>query len=205
MSIIQKAMQTAIRLTPESWLPGGTPDPLMHKHGLIGKPVSRIDGPLKVEGKARFAAEVPLDGMVYAALVYSTIARGRIATLDTTEAEAAPGVVLVMTYLKRAPHEAAAADVVGAEGSRCQRSADHAGCGDPLERPAGRAGARQDARAGGPCQVTGACHLRDARRRWSPSMRQRPHARTPDSILGEPPSIEIGDAEAALKARRVQG
>jgi xanthine dehydrogenase YagR molybdenum-binding subunit len=75
MSIIQKAMQTAIRLAPESWLPGGTPDPLTHKHGSIGKPVSRIDGRLKVEGKARFAAEVPLEKMEYAALVYSTIAR----------------------------------------------------------------------------------------------------------------------------------
>ena len=57
MSIIMKAMKTAVRLAPGSWLPGGTPDPLMNKHGLIGKHVSRIDGPLKVQGKARFAAE----------------------------------------------------------------------------------------------------------------------------------------------------
>lgn len=39
-----------------------------------------------------------MDGMVYAALRYSTVARGRIATLDTSAAEAAAGVVLVMTY-----------------------------------------------------------------------------------------------------------
>jgi xanthine dehydrogenase YagR molybdenum-binding subunit len=70
----------------------------MNKHGLIGKPVSRIDGPLKVQGKARFAAEVSLPGLAYASLLYSTIARGRIATLETVEAEAAPGVALVMTY-----------------------------------------------------------------------------------------------------------
>src|ERR1700689_256605 len=55
MSIIMTAMKTAVRLAPESWLPGGKPDPLMNKHGLIGKPVSRIDGLLKVQGKARFA------------------------------------------------------------------------------------------------------------------------------------------------------
>ena len=102
MSIIQDAVKTAIGLVPERWLPGGTPDPLMRKHGLIGAPVSRIDGPLKVRGKARFAAEVPLDGLLYAALAYSTIARGRIATIETAEAEAAPGVALVMTY-KNAP------------------------------------------------------------------------------------------------------
>src|ERR1700722_14512418 len=105
MSILQDAMKIAIRLTPESWLPGGAPDPLMHKHGLIGQPVSRIDGPLKVQGKARFAAEVPIEGMAYAALLYSTVARGRIATLDTTNAEAAPGVALVMTY-RNAPRMA---------------------------------------------------------------------------------------------------
>ena len=81
-------------------MPGGRPDPLIrHKHGLIGAPVSRIDGPLKVRGAARFAAEFPLDGMTYAALAFSTIAKGRIASLDTAEAEAAPGVVLVMTHL----------------------------------------------------------------------------------------------------------
>ena len=39
-----------------------------------------------------------MEGMVYAALRYSTIARGRITTLDTSAADAAAGVVLVMTY-----------------------------------------------------------------------------------------------------------
>jgi len=89
-----------VELAAESWLsPGGRPDPLMRrKHGLIGAPVSRIDGPLKVRGKATFAAEFPIDRMVYAALAFSSIAKGRIATLDTAEAEAAPGVVLVMTH-----------------------------------------------------------------------------------------------------------
>jgi xanthine dehydrogenase YagR molybdenum-binding subunit len=89
-----------VELASESWLsPGGRPDSLMRrKHGLIGAPVSRIDGPLKVQGKATFAAEFPIDKMVYAALAYSSIAKGRIATLDTAEAEAAPGVVLIMTH-----------------------------------------------------------------------------------------------------------
>ncbi len=80
--------------------PGRRPRPAdRHKHGLIGTSVSRLDGPLKVQGAARFAAEFPLDGMVYAALAYATIPRGRIATLDTSAAEGAAGVVLVMTHL----------------------------------------------------------------------------------------------------------
>jgi xanthine dehydrogenase YagR molybdenum-binding subunit len=104
MSVIQQALQKAVKkaveLAPDAWLPGSSPDPLIdHQHGLIGAPVSRVDGPVKVQGRAPFAAEFPMEGLVYAALVYSTIPKGRIASLDTSEAEAAPGVVLVMTHL----------------------------------------------------------------------------------------------------------
>jgi xanthine dehydrogenase YagR molybdenum-binding subunit len=107
MSIVQDAMQavvkTAIALAPDGLIPGGKPDPLIrHKHGLIGASISRIDGPLKVAGEAPFAAEFPMEGLVYAALHYATIARGRITSIDTAAAEAAPGVALVMTY-KNAP------------------------------------------------------------------------------------------------------
>jgi xanthine dehydrogenase YagR molybdenum-binding subunit len=103
MSIIQEAVQAvmkkAIALAPDAWMPGGKPDPLIARtHGLIGAPVSRLDGPLKVQGQARFAAEFPMQDMVYAALVYSTVPRGRIAAMDTSAAQAAPGVVLVMTH-----------------------------------------------------------------------------------------------------------
>jgi xanthine dehydrogenase YagR molybdenum-binding subunit len=93
-------MQKAVELAPDSWIPGGKPDPLIRQqHGHIGKPVSRLDGPLKVKGQAPFAAEVMMDGLVYAALAYSTIAKGRISAIDTSAAEAAPGVVFVMTHL----------------------------------------------------------------------------------------------------------
>jgi xanthine dehydrogenase YagR molybdenum-binding subunit len=96
---MQAAMKKAIALAPDSFIPGGKPDPLIrHKHGLIGASVSRIDGPLKVSGRATFAAEFPMEGMTYAALKYSSIARGRIVDMDTAAAEAAPGVALVMTY-----------------------------------------------------------------------------------------------------------
>ncbi len=96
----QAVMTKLVPLAPDSWIPGGVPDPLIaHKHGLIGASVSRLDGPLKVKGAARFAAEFALDDMVYAALAFATIPRGRIAALDTAAAEAAPGIVAVMTHL----------------------------------------------------------------------------------------------------------
>ncbi|WP_414717145.1 xanthine dehydrogenase family protein molybdopterin-binding subunit [Tardiphaga sp. 42S5] len=83
---------------PSSWLPGGTRDPLIDKRVTLGTQQSRVDGPDKVQGVARFAAEVRMDGLVYAACVHSTIARGKITELDLAAAEAAPGVVLVMTH-----------------------------------------------------------------------------------------------------------
>ena len=95
----QAVMKKAVQVAPDAWMPGSKPDPLIRqKHGLIGTPVSRLDGPQKVGGTAQFAAEFPMDHIAYAALRYSTIAKGRIKELDTTAAEAAPGVVLVMTY-----------------------------------------------------------------------------------------------------------
>jgi xanthine dehydrogenase YagR molybdenum-binding subunit len=100
---MQAPLKKAVELAPDSWMPGGKPDPLInHRHGLIGAPVSRIDGPLKVQGKAKFAAEFVFDRLTYAAVAFSTIAKGRIVSLDTAEVEGAPGVVLVMTH-KNAP------------------------------------------------------------------------------------------------------
>ncbi|MFC5553079.1 xanthine dehydrogenase family protein molybdopterin-binding subunit [Methylobacterium iners] len=83
---------------PSQWLPGGTPDPLIARRAAVGRQASRLDGPLKVAGKARFAAEVAVERLTYATLVHSPVARGRITHLDTSAAESAPGVNLVLTY-----------------------------------------------------------------------------------------------------------
>jgi len=92
-------METVVEHAPDKLMPGGTPDPLIAAPGIIGQAVSRLDGPQKVSGSATFAAEYTLDGMVFAALAYSTIAKGRIVSLDTAAAQRAPGVVLVMSHL----------------------------------------------------------------------------------------------------------
>jgi len=95
----QAIMQKAVEHAPDALIPGGRPDPIIARdEPLIGAPISRLDGALKVKGAAAFAAEIPLERMAYAALVYSTVAKGRIASLDTSLAESAPGVVLVMSH-----------------------------------------------------------------------------------------------------------
>ncbi|RKT21094.1 xanthine dehydrogenase molybdenum binding subunit apoprotein [Paraburkholderia sp. RAU2J] len=65
---------------------------------LIGQPVDRVDGLLKVTGEARYAADFPEARLAHAVLVTSTIASGTIASIDASRAQALPGVLLVMTY-----------------------------------------------------------------------------------------------------------
>lgn len=64
----------------------------------VGRAVDRLDGTAKTTGQARFAAEHPYPDLAHAALVYATIARGRITAIDTAAARAVPGVVDVLTH-----------------------------------------------------------------------------------------------------------
>lgn len=60
--------------------------------------IDRVDGRMKVTGAARYSAEYPLKNLSYGVLVGSTIAKGRIQSIDTKLAERAPGVLHVITY-----------------------------------------------------------------------------------------------------------
>jgi xanthine dehydrogenase YagR molybdenum-binding subunit len=65
---------------------------------IIGASVPRIDGPLKTTGTASYASDYNFPRMVYAVPVCSTIANGKISSLDTTAAEKMPGVLLVLHH-----------------------------------------------------------------------------------------------------------
>ena len=81
------------------------PDPLDRRNGSsgsqIGKPVSRIDGRLKVTGGAKYAAEFNTPGLAHGYILSSAIARGRILSMDTSKALALPGVFQVFTHENR--------------------------------------------------------------------------------------------------------
>jgi xanthine dehydrogenase YagR molybdenum-binding subunit len=64
--------------------------------GVIGRATPRVDGPLKVSGVAAYTSDFNFPGMVYAVPVCSTVANGRIAALDTSVAQAMPGVRLIL-------------------------------------------------------------------------------------------------------------
>ena len=184
----------AIPVVPEG---KAGPDPLVRaKHGLIGAQVSRLDGPLKVRGEARFAAEYPMEGMVYAALRYSTVARGRITTLDTSAAEAAPGVVLVMTHRnapRMQPPPVFLTAPKGAGGSDLPVMQDDSihWNGEPVAVLLAETQEQAD---------HAASLIEVAYESSTPQTfeQAKAHSRTPDSLVGQPVQVLVGDADAAL-------
>jgi xanthine dehydrogenase YagR molybdenum-binding subunit len=79
---------------PPKAIPPDAPPP----SAIIGADVPRIDGPLKTTGTARYASDYNFPGLVYAVPVRATIASGKVLRIDSTAAEAMPGVLLVMHH-----------------------------------------------------------------------------------------------------------
>src|SRR5258708_4601589 len=67
----------------------------------IGTGTSRVDGRAKVTGEAKYAGEFKTSGLVYGSVVESTIPKGRIARIDTSEALRVEGVLDVLTHENR--------------------------------------------------------------------------------------------------------
>jgi xanthine dehydrogenase YagR molybdenum-binding subunit len=70
---------------------------------VIGQPLPRVDGRLKVTGGATYAAEFARPKLTYGALIQSTIANGRVVKIDLSAAKSAPGVIGILTR-ENAPH-----------------------------------------------------------------------------------------------------
>jgi xanthine dehydrogenase YagR molybdenum-binding subunit len=81
-------------------------DSLIDRERLVGKPINRVDGAAKVHGGATYAYEYREGGdAAYGYLLTASCGKGRITSIDTKTAEAAPGVLLVWTY-KNVPAQA---------------------------------------------------------------------------------------------------
>src|SRR5262245_27053958 len=66
---------------------------------MIGQSINRVDGPVKVTGKATYAYEYGHDeAPLYGVIVTATIGRGRIREIDSAQAEKSPGVHVVVTH-----------------------------------------------------------------------------------------------------------
>ncbi len=69
------------------------PEP--EKRTLIGKRISRVDGPLKVSGKAKYSYDINRPGMLYGKMLRCPHAHARVVSIDTSAAEKMPGVKVV--------------------------------------------------------------------------------------------------------------
>ena len=187
--------KTALRYVPDALVPGAKPSPMRGKHGEVGAPVSRLDGALKVRGQARFVSEVQIQGMLYASLVHSSIARGQIVTLDIDAAEAAPGVALVMTYRnapRMTPPKTMMEGVAGSDLPIMQDETVHWN-GEAIALVLAETQEQAD-HAASLVAVTYDADT-DATTSFADA---KDHAHHPDSVLGEAAVVKIGDAEAAL-------
>src|SRR2546421_11761783 len=63
-----------------------------------GVPLNRIDGAQKVTGAAKYAYDYPVEDVTYVFPVQSTIAKGRVVSIDAHAAQALPGVIAVLSH-----------------------------------------------------------------------------------------------------------
>ncbi|QIY74677.1 xanthine dehydrogenase family protein molybdopterin-binding subunit [Streptomyces sp. RLB1-33] len=158
----------------------------------VGAPLSRVDGRLKVTGKALYAAEHDVDGAVHAVIVDASIGRGRITSIDTGAAEADPGVLRVISH-RNAPN---------------LPYRDNPGSNNP---PGRRLRVFQDDRVvfhGQPVAVVIASTL-EAAQHGASLVEVRYEAETPSTDLheadpGAPTDYARGDAEAGLSNAAVR-
>src|SRR5207248_6222663 len=66
---------------------------------ILGPARNRVDGRAKVTGAAKYSAEFVVPKCAYVWPVESNIAKGKITSIDTTEAQRAPGVLSIISHL----------------------------------------------------------------------------------------------------------
>lgn len=170
--------------------------------GPVGQPIVRKSGREKVSGTAIFTAEWPVEGLMHAVPVPSTIARGTIVSIDDSEAKKMPGVRFVLTPDNVPAFErVASGSETGFETSiassiypAAEKEVFYAGqyvaavVADTFETAS-------DAALLVKVKYEESDHVTD--------MDQSPADERPEDVFGAPPVIEIGDAEAALDTASV--
>ena len=89
-------IEEAILLAAKTFREGGEVPKRVLK-GVVGENLDRVDAPAKALGDAKYADDLYLDGMLYGTAARSAYPRARVLSIDTSEAQAAPGVVCVLT------------------------------------------------------------------------------------------------------------
>ena len=96
------------------------------KPRLIGTRVSRIDGPLKVTGRAKYSYDILRPGMLYGRIIRSPHAHARLKSIDTAAAEKAPGVKALLITIKPGDKVLYPGEEIGAFAAATEQQADDA-------------------------------------------------------------------------------
>ena len=83
------------------------------EYRVVGQPVPRVDAEERVRGKAIYAPDLTLPGSLHCKILRSPYAHARITKLDTSRAEAHPGVKGIVTYADLPPLDTAGGEVGG--------------------------------------------------------------------------------------------
>jgi xanthine dehydrogenase YagR molybdenum-binding subunit len=206
MSLASRAVGLGLRAARRlvRLLPDGPTDPITNAPGQIGQGRDRLDGPAKVTGAVQYTADHQIAGLVHAVAVGATIARGRIAAIDTAQAAAAPGVLLVMTHYNapRMRRTGAYATVRGGLAAAAMslpilNTDEIYFAGQPVAVVVAETLE----------QAQHAAHLIEVRYEPAPARlsmsAQRSHAFTPSHALMEEPDVRVGDTGKALAAAAV--
>ena len=78
-------------------MPAAKTTPIESTHKLVGKNYQTPDLVAKVTGKAKYAEDYRVDGMLFARLLLSPMAHARVVSIDASEALAMPGVKGILT------------------------------------------------------------------------------------------------------------
>jgi xanthine dehydrogenase YagR molybdenum-binding subunit len=170
------------------------------KRGAVGQPVNRVDGLVKVAGKAPFTAEYAIKNLAHAAPVLARIARGRVVRIDTSAARA-PGVLDII-WRGNAPkmHEAEVFGVAASEPAAAASSIQHLVTdqiyyyGQPIAVVV--AETREQA-AHAATLVVVEYETATAKTSFETA---KTTATVPSNVLGEPAEVTKGDPERALGA-----
>ncbi|WP_188608151.1 xanthine dehydrogenase family protein molybdopterin-binding subunit [Chelatococcus reniformis] len=77
------------------------PTAISQAPGFVGRPTRRVDGPLKVTGRAKYAAEYDAPGLAYGYIVSSAVAAGRVLAIEADAALQMPGVIRIFSHADR--------------------------------------------------------------------------------------------------------
>lgn len=163
--------------------------------GIVGEPLVRVDGRLKVTGAAKYAYEFrQAPDVAVGFVVQSTIGRGRIRAIDTRAARAMPGVLLVLTH-ENAPPQGTGTHTMAHPVLDSDRVAYW---GQPVALVV--AASFEQARAAAYAVAVDY----DEERGAFALAAAMPHATTPPSRNGTPADSDVGDFAAAYAGAPVQ-